>query len=380
MPSTLALIRTMFPEQRQRAKAIAIWTGVLTGGVALGPVLSGILLEHFWWGSVFLINLPAMIALILLGPVLLPEHREPQAGRFDLSGSVLSLGAILPFAYGIKQWAADGFATVDVVLIGSGVLLGGAFWLRQTTAERPMLDRGLLRHRGFRIGVAHNVVAMFALVGNAVFLTQYLQSVLALSPLTAALWSVAPSVVVAGAAPWATMLARRFGHRSVTAAGFAVGAAGFGVLTTVPGASATDSRAGALAVVLVGAGVLAGGIVVVLTLVTDAALTAIEPARAGSATAVLESGSELGGALGIALLGSIGAAVYRSRIVELLPAHGSPGARRSLTGAVAEARGSGAALDAAREAFTSGLHVACAVGGGVLLVAALGSVARRGAT
>jgi DHA2 family multidrug resistance protein-like MFS transporter len=130
-------------------------------------------------------------------------------------------------------------------------------------------------------------------------------------------------------------------------------------------------------VCLVRSGVLAAGVVVVLTLVTDATLTAIEPARAGSATAVLETGSELGGALGIALLGSIGAAVYRSRIADLLPAHGSPGARRSLAGAVAEAHGRSSALDAARDAFTSGLHVACAVGAGVLVIAALRSLVGR---
>lgn len=366
MPSTLALVRTMFPEERQRAKAIATWTAVMSGGVALGPVLSGVLLEHFWWGSVFLINLPAMALLLVLGPILLPEHRAPAAGRFDLAGAVLSLAAILPVVYAVKEWAATGFETLDAVLLTAGAGFGAMFVRRQRTAPHPMLDLALFRRPGYGSGVARNVVAMFALVGNAVFITQYLQSVLGLSPLVAALWSVAPSVLVGAAAPVATTLGVRHGRSAVMASGFALAAAGFGVLACAP---ASAGLAWSLAVGLSGASLLAIGVVAVLTLVTEAALGAIDTGHAGAATAVLETGSELGGALGIAVLGSIGAAVYRDRIGDLLPPGAGPAARDSLAGAVGSAPGE-AVLAAARQAFTSGMHAAAIVGAAILLVTA----------
>ena len=305
-------------------------------------MLSGILLEHLWWGSVFLINIPAMALLLVLGPVLLPEQRGSVV-RFDVPGSVLSLGAVLPTVWGVKQWAADGFAGRDALAIAVGVVLGLAFWVRQRTAEHPMLDLALLRRPGFRAGVAYNLVVMFALIGDAVFLTQYLQSVLGMSPLRAALWSVAPSALVAGAAPVAAVLAQRFGRHRVLAGALLVAASGFAVLTRIP---AVDG----LVPALIGAALLAVGLVSAITLVTELAMISIDPQRAGSATAVLETGSELGGALGIAILGSIGAALYRSRI-ELptgLSGQDAASARRTLAGALDLAGRTGGARHAAR--------------------------------
>lgn len=376
MPSTLGLIRSMFADDAQRSKAIAVWSGVMTGGIALGPVLSGVLLEHFWWGSVFLINLPAMALLLLLGRPLLPEFRVTGEHRFDVASAALSLGAVLPAIYGIKGWAADGFDLRYLAAIVIGSAVAALFLVRQRRlGDAAMLDLSLLKARGFAGSVGANAIATFALVGSAVFLTQYLQSVLGLAPLAAALWSLAPSVAVGAAAPAAPVLASTFGRGRTVAGGFLVATAGFGVLTVITPHTS-------LAVVLVGAGVLSAGLVVVMTLVTDAALTLVRPERAGAASATMETGSEFGGALGIAILGSIGAAIYTAHMVGAIPAGLSPtsaeAAGQTLGAATAAAQQLPAAagdelLAMARTAFTSGMSTAAWVGGAIMLLAAIAS-------
>jgi MFS transporter, DHA2 family, multidrug resistance protein len=372
MPSTLALIRNLFHDAGQRAKAIAVWSAVMIGGISFGPVLAGALLEHFWWGSVFLVNLPAMALLLVLAPVLLPEFRSPGGHRFDLLSSTLSLGAVLPGIYGIKRTATDGFGPAAAVCIAAGVVVGGAFFVRQRRAIDPMIDLGLFGNRAFGGALAANTVAMFALVGNAVFMTQYLQLTLGMAPLRAAVWSLVPSVVVAGAAPVATTLGRRWSRGTVMAGGFAVAAAGFAVLTQLRPTSL-------LIVVIVGAGVLAFGLVIVLTLVTDLAMATVTPERAGSASALVETTSEFGGALGIAVLGSICAAAYAGRLRNQLPAGLSSAqahdAQQGLAGAVSTSARlpepvASQLLTAARLAYTGGLNVAVGVGAAILLVAA----------
>ncbi len=374
MPSTLALLRSMFTDDAQRAKAIAIWTGVMTGGIALGPVLSGMLLEHFWWGSVFLINIPAMALLLILGPVLVPEFRPVRRGRFDLVSSALSLATVLPVIYGIKEWAAAGFSPWYPLLIVAGAALGLVFVARQRRrGDAAMLDLALLARPGFGGSVGANLMATFGVVGNAVFVTQFLQSVLGYPPLAAALWSVLPSVAIAGIAPLVPVLAARFGRARVMSAGFLVAAAGFAVLALM-------AQRATLVPALIGASVLAMGLVAVMTLVTDLALGLVRPERAGAASAVLETGSEFGGALGIALLGSIGAAVYTHRMVPALPA-GLPDAAReaagqtlggalAVAGRLTESAGS-TLVDAAREAFTAGMTVASWAGAALMGAAAV---------
>ncbi len=268
MPSTLALIRNMFHDPAQRSKAIAFWSAVMLGGITLGPVLGGFLLEHFWWGSVFLINTPAMVLLLVLAPVLLPEFRTPNAGRFDLIGSVLSLAAVLPVIWGIKELAANGVSTLPVVAIVAGLLFGVLFVQRQRTAAYPMLDLSMFRNRAFSGSLAANTIGTLALVGNAVFLTQYLQLVHGLSPLKAALWSLAPSILVGGAAPLATVLAGKLDRAYVIGGAFILAASGYGVLTQLHAESS-------LAVPLTGAGLLAAGLVMVMTLVTEAVVGSV---------------------------------------------------------------------------------------------------------
>lgn len=369
MPSTLALIRNLFRDKKQRAKAVTLWTAVMTTGISLGPVVSGLLLEHFWWGSVFLINLPAMALLLALVPFLVPEFKSPQPGRFDLLSAALSLAALLPVIYGIKELAQHGYAPLPALGLTSGLVLGLVFVHRQKRLAHPMIDLDLLSRRSFGGPMFANLLAMFATVGMAVFLTQYLQSVLGMSPFKAALWSMLPAVGMAVAAPTAAALAQRFDRAYVMGGGFLVSACGFLWLTQVH----TDT---ALWVPLAAASVYAGGLVAAMTLANELALGAAPPERAGSAAAVLESGQELGGALGMAILGSIGAAVYSRDMTDALPGDvpHSDAVRETLGGATTVAaqlpsRTADMVLTAARDAFTHGMGFA-AIGAATVMAGA----------
>ncbi|MHC3000762.1 MFS transporter [Gordonia sp. GN26] len=365
MPSTLAMIRHVFVDAGQRAKAIAAWNAVLAGGVAVGPVISGLLLEHFWWGSVFLINVPIMAALLVAAPLLLPGDTATPSRRIDVLSAALALAAVLPAVASIKNLAADGVTPGRLAVLGAGVLAGVLFVLRQRRIDEPMVDVGLLAERRFGGSMWMNLICMFALLGNAILMTQYLQSVLGYSPLRAALWSLLPSVAVAAVAPAAAVFAQRVGRQAVIVAGLVTGAVGFVVLATCTG---TDS----ILPIMVGASVLAAGIVATTSMIADYVVGIAPAERAGATSGLLETSSEFGGALGIAILGSVVNAVFRTSFPSGL-AEGE--ASRSLAGAVATVRhlpgDQGAAvLDAARHAFVDGLVVAAWTGAGVLVVSA----------
>ncbi|MGW0208082.1 MFS transporter [Streptomyces sp. NPDC003233] len=367
MPSTMALLRTMFTDPGQRAKAIGLWSGVMTGGIALGSVMSGILVEHFWWGSVFLVNLPAMALLLLLGPVLLPESKDPNPGRFDWLSVPLSMAAVLPVIYGLKEIPSEGWHPLYVVSVIVGLLFAALFVRRQRTNASPLIPPALLKGHGFTPALVLNLVAALAMMGSAIFTTQYLQSVLGKSPLSAALWSLLPSVFIGFAGPVTAQLVQRGVNRGyVVAGGFAAMAAGFSMLALV----GTDS----LWLALAGAGVLACGMVAIVSQLTDLAMSGAPVERAGTASSLLETSAEFGGALGMAVLGSIGTAVYRHE----MPATAPAGARETLGDALATAAHlPGAAgrslLATAREAFTTGMQGAAVAGAVVLMLAAVGA-------
>ncbi|WP_333773052.1 MFS transporter [Streptomyces sp. IBSBF 3136] len=367
MPSTMALLRTMFTDPGQRAKAIGLWSGVMTGGIALGSVMSGVLVEHFWWGSVFLVNLPAMALLLVLGPFLLPESKDPNPGRFDWPSVPLSMAAVLPVIYGLKEIPSEGWHPLYVLSVTVGLLFAALFVHRQRTAASPLVPPALLRHHGFTPALVLTLVSAFGMMGSAIFTTQYLQSVLGKSPLEAALWSLLPSVLIGVAGPVTGMLVARGVHRGhVVAAGFAVTAIGYAALALV----GTDS----LWLVLAAAGVLASGVVMVMSQLTDLAMSTAPVERAGTASSLLETATEFGGALGMAVLGSVGAAVYRHRMPSSAPAE----ARETLGGALADAarlpgRAGQSLLATAREAFTTGMHGVAIAGAVVLALAAVGA-------
>ncbi|MFJ9817800.1 MFS transporter [Streptomyces sp. NPDC101151] len=367
MPSTMALVRTMFTDPGERAKAIGLWSGVMTGGIALGSVMSGVLVEHFWWGSVFLVNLPAMALLLILGPVLLPESKNPNPGRFDWLSVPLSMAAVLPVVYGLKEIPSEGWHPQYVVSVTVGLLFAALFVHRQRTTASPLIPPALLRGHGFTPALALTLVSAFGMMGSAIFTTQYLQSVLGKSPLQAALWSLLPSVLIGIAGPVTGQLVARGANRGyVVATGFAVSAAGYALLAS----TGTDS----LWLVLVAAGVLACGVVTVMSQLTDLALSTAPVERAGTASALLETGTEFGGALGMAVLGSIGTALYRHEMPSSAPAE----AHETLGGALATAaqlpgRSGETLLATARDAFTTGMHGAAIAGAVVLAGAAAGA-------
>ena len=373
MPSTLALIRNMFHDEKQRRTAIAIWASATMSGIALGPVLSGFLLDHFWWGSVFLINVPFMVLLLALAPALVPEFRAPQRGRFDLVSAALSLGAVLPVIYGMQEISASGAQPATVAAIVAGLAVGAVFVLRQARSHAPMIDLALFRSRGFTGAVALNLVSMFAIVGFAIFATQYLQSVRGLSPLTAALWSMVPMTGTMTAVPLSQLLVKRVDRGYLAAAGLLAAAGGYALLTQAQAHSG-------LWFVLLGASIYAGGVVTAVTVGNELVMGAVPPDRAGAAAAVVETASEFGGALGMAVLGSIGVAVYRSGLAHTAPA-GLPSAaldasRSTLGGALAVAGHLPAQLSsqlvaAARIAFSHGLDAAALGAGLAMIVAAL---------
>jgi DHA2 family multidrug resistance protein-like MFS transporter len=310
-----------------------------------------------------------MALLLVLGPVLLPESRDPAPGRFDWPSVLLSMAAVLPVIYGLKEIAAQGWHTDHVVSITLGLLFAALFVHRQRTTADPMISPALFRGTGFGPAVVLNLVSSFGMLGSAFFTTQYLQSVLGRSALEAALWALLPSVPIGAAAPLAASLVQKGVDRAhVVTAGFVTGAAGYGLLTL----AGTDS----MWLVLTACGVLASGIVMVLSQMTDLALGTAPVERAGSASSLLETGTEFGGALGMAVLGSIGTAIYRHEMPASAPAE----ARETLGGALATAahlpgRTGDALATAAREAFTQGMQGAAIAGAVILAAAAIATTA-----
>ncbi|MFF2078170.1 MFS transporter [Kitasatospora sp. NPDC058162] len=368
MPSTLALIRNTFHDPKQRQVALGAWGGVLTAGATLGPVAGGLLLDHYWWGSAFLVAVPVMVLVLLTAPVLLPEYRTPaRTGRFDLPGAVLSLAAILPLVYGVKTLAVDGWSPLPALATAAGLLIAVAFVWRQRTAANPLIDLSLFRIRTFSGAISVNTLAMFAMMGFALFTSQYLQLVKGMSPFTASLWSLVPSVGVGAAVGISSALAGKVRPAALMGGGFVVGAAGFAMMTQVGPHSP-------LALILTAAGVLAAGTVGTMTMTAEMVVSAAPAEQAGAASATSETAVELGSSLGIALLGAAGAAVYRHQLDGALPAGVDGAARDTLGGAVSVAahlpgRLGPDLLETARGAFTDGLHVAAVVG----LVFALGA-------
>jgi DHA2 family multidrug resistance protein-like MFS transporter len=377
-PSTLSLLRTMFQDPRQRTLAIGVWIASFSAGAAIGPLAGGVLLERFWWGSVFLLAVPVMLLLLALGPRLLPEYRDPDAGRLDLASAAMSLVAVLLVIWGLKQFAQDGLGLPPALSILGGLAVGVVFVRRQQLAPDPLLDLRLFRSRAFSAALAANTLDFFVSFAALLFIAQYLQLVLGLSPLQAGLWMLPSSVGFIVGSLLTPLLVRRVRPASVMAAGMVLAAVGFALLTRL------DAAAG-LAVLVTGSVAFSVGSAPMTTLATDLMVGTAPPDRAGAASGISETSSEFGGALGIAILGVTGTAVYRGQMTDAVlaavPSEAATAARDSLGGAVTAAgqlpeQLGGTLLDTAREAFTQGLRLSFAISAAVavgiaVLVAAL---------
>ncbi|NLU66287.1 MFS transporter [Streptomyces sp. HNM0574] len=370
MPSTLALIRNIFPDPRERSIAVGIWGAMASAGAALGPVLGGFLLEHFWWGSVFLINLPVMAVLVLVGAKLLPESRNPAPGPWDLPSVGLSMAGIVAVVYAVKEAAAYGFRWDILAAAVLGLLAGTVFVRRQLRLAAPLLDMRLFKHRGFSGAVLADLLTILGLSGLVFFLSQFLQMVQMRSPLEAGLAELPAALGAVATGLAAGYIARRTSVRASVAGGLAAVGLALGACATLRADTGYWMLGPVLLVVGFGAGLA-------FTVTADVILSSVPKEQAGAASAVSETAYELGAALGIALLGSIVTGIYRGfPVPDGVTAAQSAAAHDSLGGAVRTAASLPAdvgdrLLAAAQHAFTGGLRVAAAVGAVILLSAAV---------
>ncbi|HZH03763.1 MAG TPA: MFS transporter [Myxococcaceae bacterium] len=351
-PSTLSLIRNMFLDPRQRTVAIGVWVSSYSVGGAIGPVLGGVMLQHFWWGSVFLVGVPVMALLLVTGPVLLPEYRDATARPLDGWSAVLSLLAVLSVIFGVKQVAQEGLNALGLVTLAAGVGMGIAFARRQRRLADPLIDLELFREPAFGASLGTYLLGTMVAFGSFVFVGQYLQLVLGLSPLQAGLRTLPWSLGFILSSMLVPPLARHIRPAYLMAAGLLVAAVGFGMLSQLHALSLWGLVASML--------LTSVGLAPVFTLATDLIVGAAPPARAGAASAISETSSELGGALGIAILGSIGTALYRGSMRSVLvvgaTSEAQAAALDTLGGATAAAEGlpevaGRELLQAARTAF-----------------------------
>lgn len=362
-PSTLSLIRNMFLDPQQRTTAIGVWITSYSIGAAIGPLLGGVVLEYFWWGAVFFLAVPVMVLVLALGPVLLPEYRDPQAGRPDLISAALSLAAVLAVIYGLKQIAQDGLAWLPALSILAGLAIGLVFVRRQLTLTDPLIDLRLFRIPAFSASLATYGLSVLVVFGGFLFLPQYLQLVLGLSPLQSGLWTVPWALAFVVGSNLTPVIVRRVRPAHLMAAGLVLAGVGFGMFTQI------DAGSG-FAFFVTASVIFSLGLSPVFTLTTDLIIGSAPPERAGAASAISETGAEFGGALGIAVFGSIGVAVYRSAMADAIPAgvplEAAAAARDTLGAAIAIAGQQPGQLgvvliDAARDAFIHGLQLTAGI-------------------
>lgn len=372
-PSTLSLIFSMFRDPKERSAAVAVWISAFSAGSAIGPVLGGILLEYFWWGSVFLLAVPVMILLLILGPLVLPEYRDPKAKGIDVLSVVLSFLTILPIIFGLKQIAQDGLGFLPIITVVIGIAFGVLFSRRQFSLKDPMIDLDLFKIPAFRASLIVNVLAVFVAIGYFLFVAQYLQLVLGLSPLHAGLWSVPSAIAFIVGSNVVPRVAYKAKPAYVIGACIGLAAIGLGVLTQVGGPNG-------LAIVVIASVIISLGLAPVFGLTTELIVGSAPPERAGAASGIAETASELGGALGISILGSIGIAIYRNKVATSLspeiPLNAAVIARDTLGAAVGAAGQIPASLgiellQTARGAFVQGMQVAAVISMIIAIIAAV---------
>lgn len=369
MPTTLSMIRVIFTDPRERATALGVWAAVSAVGMALGPVVGGVLLEHVSWHAAFLINVPLMVIALVGGALLLPEYRSPNPPPWDAPATLASITGTVALVWSIKRFAEAGFgdATAWGGLALAVTALGWFGW-RCLRSPRPILDLRLFRHAPFTGGILAALAAMFAMGALLLLVAQWLQLVEGRSPLQAGVALLPAAVAMAVVSPLAPALAQRIGARAVLAGGLAVAGLGFLILFLAPAPLSYPWVAVALALLGGGGSSLAVGSAVIMA--------GTPPEKAGNAAALEETSYELGSVLGVAVLGSVAAAVYGARLdasaVAGLDAGQAHLARESLSGAteVVHVTGSAELATAASAAFVDSLTRTGLIGCLIMLAAA----------
>ncbi len=375
-PSTLSLVVNLFQDEAERNRAISIWGTAFALGGLVGPLIGGVLLEYFHWGSVFLINVPIMALLLTTAPFLLPEYRDKQASGIDLLSVGLSLLTVLPIIYGFKKMAADGFDLHQLAPISGGVLVGFLFIRRQKTLAHPLIDLALFKIPAFTASLLVNLSGVFFILGIFLFQNLFLQLVIGLTPLEAALWSIPSSLVFTVMSFQAWRVTNRLGPIRTVLLGLVVNAFGCACM-------AIAAYHSSLVGVLFSSMIIGLGFVPVILTTTGLIVGTAPPERAGSASAISETSAEFGGALGIAVLGSLGTFVYRMAMsgVDLSGLDGPTAlaVSSSLASTVEIAQTLGGPdpewLIQARASYALGFAICCAAAAVTLLV--LAGIARR---
>jgi DHA2 family multidrug resistance protein-like MFS transporter len=361
-PSTFSLIRNMFHDEGERTRAIALWITAYSVGGVVGPLLGGLMLHFFWWGSVFLLAVPVMVLVLIAGPLLLPEYRDPNAGRPDLASAALSIAAVLSAVFGLKLIAQDGLALLPALAIVAGIVLAVVFVRRQMVLKDPFIDLWLFRSPGFSASLATYAIGMFVMIGGFVFLPQYLQLVIGLTPLESGLWTLPWALGFVVASNLLPNLAERIAPARLMIVGLILAAISFAMFARL------DASTG-FGYFVIASILFSVGFSPIFTFTNTLIMSAAPPERAGAASGISETSAELSGALGIAVFGSLGVALYRNAIADVaagLPSEAATVARDTLGGAIAIAATlpgpqSGDLVDSARAAFVLGLQLCSAL-------------------
>ena len=369
MPSTLSILTNVFPAS-ERAKAIAVWAGIAGGGAAVGMILNGFILEHFSWQSVFVLNLPLAFGALVAGFVLVPTSKDPHGGRIDLPGAVLSTAGVGSLVYSLIEAPAKGWVSASTLgWLAAGLAALGLFVAWQLRTDEPMLDVRLFRKPAFGVSSLTLTLVFFALMGIFFSVSQLFQLVMGYGTFESALRSSPVFLGLIIVAPQAPNVAKRIGTRRTVAGGLVLVAAGIAILSFL---SDTPNYLHVAA----GMTVMAVGMALAMSPTTGLLMSAVPRNRAGMGSAMNDTTRELGGSLGIAVLGSVMASNYAAHVggaVAGLPASAAATVKSSLAGALAVAgqTGNGALAATARSAFMSGLTLSMVVGAGIILVAAV---------
>jgi DHA2 family multidrug resistance protein-like MFS transporter len=374
-PSTLSLVRSMFGNEEQRRTAVGAWTVAFAGGAVAGPIIAGVLLEYFWWGAVFLINVPIMVVLLIAAPLLVVESKHPRPTRFDLLGAATALVAILSLVFAMKHVARYG---LDLTAGGSalvGVAAAAMFVSRQHRAQQPLVDLMLFRTRPFSAAIGINTIGAGVMSGLGALVFPFLQIVHGLTPLQSALWAVPTFAGILVGASTAAALATRYSAARLVTSGLLAAAIGLAVIATLEPQTGLWLFLGAYTTLTFGSGLTS-------TMATSLVLTSAPPERAGAAAGISETSAALGSALGIASLGTVATVIYRTTMTNTTPDGTDPAALDTISGAVATAHQAAdpeaTLLHASYAAYTSGLTTAALLGAILsALLAAMTAIALR---
>jgi MFS transporter, DHA2 family, multidrug resistance protein len=369
MPSTLSLLRSIFVDREQRRFAIAIWATGFSGGAALGPIVGGFLLEHFHWGSVFLMAVPVLVPLLILAPFLVPDSRDPAPGRIDPLSILFSMAMMVPIVYAIKEVAIYGVSLKVALLVVIGVMFGVLFVRRQLRSATPMLDMRLFRRGTFSGAILVNLLSVVGFVGFLFFVAQHLQLIIGMTPMMAGVALVPGLAAMIAAGLGVVPIAKRVAPRLVVPVALAFSVGGYALVALALGPDTLPLLIVAFALVGIGIGAAE-------TVSNELILTSAPPEKAGAASAVSETAYELGAVLGTAVLGGILTALYRGgiQIPSEVPNGAADAARETLAGAVTAAEQLPAEIgmaltDAAAHAFDAGVGVTSLIGAGLVVCA-----------